>query len=54
MEREFWRFWNGKQEKRRSGQGPGEVKAAWFMPEQMVRVPIGELVPYDAKCEDTQ
>lgn len=26
--------------------GPGEVKAAWFMPEQMVRVPIGELVPY--------
>ena len=26
--------------------GPGEMKAAWFMPEQMVRVPIGELVPY--------
>ena len=26
--------------------GPGEVKAAWFMSEQMVRVPIGELVPY--------
>ena len=26
--------------------GSGEVKAAWFMPEQMVRVPIGELVPY--------
>ena len=26
--------------------GPGEVKAAWFMPEQMVRVPIGELGPY--------
>ena len=26
--------------------GPGEVKASWFMPEQMVRVPIGKLVPY--------
>lgn len=26
--------------------GPGEVKAAWFMPEQLARVPIGELVPY--------
>ena len=26
--------------------GPGEVKAAWFMPEQMVRVSLGELVPY--------
>ena len=26
--------------------GPGKVKAAWFMPEQLARVPIGELVPY--------
>lgn len=26
--------------------GPGEVKAAWFMPEQLARVPIDELVPY--------
>lgn len=23
-----------------------EIQPAWFMPEQMVRVPIGELVPY--------
>lgn len=26
--------------------GPGDLTAAWFMPEQLVRVPIGELVPY--------
>lgn len=26
--------------------GPGEIKAAWFMPEQLALRPVSELVPY--------
>ena len=53
MEREFWRFWNGKQEKRRSGRAGRGKSGVVYAGTDGARADRGAGA-LCAKCEDTQ